>query len=67
MKTVKALKTNGSSGMKMHYKRASDKLAENLVLVFGWEYCPKSEWRDKLKERKDNESERDREADRNPI
>jgi hypothetical protein len=41
MKTVKK---------KKQIKRASDAQAEQMVKGEGWKYCPKSEWREKVRD-----------------
>ena len=49
MKTVKKGKER---------KRVFDIVAENMVKNQGWEYCPKSEWREKVRDAKPIESKK---------
>lgn len=44
MKTIKKNK---------NIKRVRDEEAENLVKGEGWKYCPKSEWRTKVRDKDD--------------
>jgi len=44
MKTVKKNKS---------IMRVSDKDAENLIKEKGWKYCPKSEWKEKVRDKND--------------
>jgi hypothetical protein len=43
MKTIKNLKTG-------KLQRVSDKEAQNLVGLSGWQYCPKNEWKTSTRE-----------------
>ena len=53
MKTLKR-KNKG----KQEYKRVFDIVADNMVKNQGWTYCPKSEWREKVRDAKPVETEK---------
>ena len=53
MKTLKK-KNKGEQ----EYKRVFDIVADNMVKNQGWAYCPKSEWREKVRDAKPIESKK---------
>jgi|AP03_1055505.scaffolds.fasta_scaffold1090266_1 hypothetical protein len=53
MKTLKK-KNKG----KQEYKRVFDIVADNMVKNQGWSYCPKSEWREKVRDAKPVETKK---------
>jgi len=53
MKTLKK-KNKG----KQEYKRVFDIVADNMVKNQGWAYCPKGEWKEKVRDTKPVESKK---------
>ena len=40
------------------YKRVFDVVAESMVKNQGWEYCPKHEWKEKVRDAKPKKAEK---------
>ena len=53
MKTIKK-KNKGEQ----EYNRVFDIVAENMVKNQGWEYCPKTEWKEKVRDVKPVETKK---------
>jgi len=49
MKTIKKQQDSIDSDF-FDYKRVTDVVAEKLVRNEGWEYCPKLEWKTKIRD-----------------
>ena len=48
MKTIKRMDLIDSN--KFNFKRVKDDIAYKMVKFEGWDYCPKSEWKNKVRD-----------------